>query len=182
MKRAIASGWIWGLSFLLIACGTAPTPSNMAWVAHPAIVVHEAQYFEISVEPKKGEAPYFAYFLLRIKNKSQSTLSIDWNKSRYLYNGKKQGLFVFAGIDPETVRTKSIPEEAIYPNTVYSREIMPHRLISWSPIKEKTAGKNRILPGMIPEGENGVGLVILEPGGKEMGIPLLVQIKKLPVR
>ena len=79
MKHVITIGWLCGLLFFLMGCGSAPSPSKVIWAAHPAIAEQETPSFVITIEPKKGETPYFTYFLLKITNKSDSDLFIDWN-------------------------------------------------------------------------------------------------------
>jgi hypothetical protein len=102
---------------------------------------------------------------------------IDWNASQYLFNGKPQGLLVFEGIDPEAVKNAMVPPDTVAPGASFSLEIMPMRLIAWSPIKEKTAAGRSISPGMLPIGENGI-LLALRHGNGHITIPLSVRISK----
>lgn len=159
----------------LMGCSGVQTPSNVVWTAQPAFIEDGNPLFLAKIEPQKGEYPYYASFLLTITNKSDVDLIVDWNASRYLYNGRPQGVFVFEGIDPAMLKTATIPSETMAPGAVFSREIMPMRLIAWSPIKEKTATGRSITPGMMPAGENGIRLTVRHDSG-QMTIPLSVRI------
>jgi hypothetical protein len=177
MKRRKTIGWMLGILFFIVGCKSGPAPSQTNWVAQPTKAEKETPFFKIAIEPQKGNNPYFSSFLLTVENKTDADLSIDWNRCRYLFNGKPKGLFVFEGIDPASIQTATVPSEVIPPDVVYTKEIMPHRLIAWSPIKEKTQEDRSILPGMFPEGENGAQLVI-QNGEKLVAGALSVRIMK----
>jgi hypothetical protein len=100
---------------------------------------------------------------------------VDWNASRYLFNGSPEGVLVFEGIDPERVKTATVPMETIAPGALFSRVIMPLRLIAWSPLKESTASSRSITPGMLPAGENGIRLAVQHDTGP-IAIPLSIRI------
>lgn len=168
-------GFLFLICFALWGCSGVQSPSRMVWTATPEIRTVDNQLFRASVEPRKGESPYYAFFLLTVKNRSDRDLVIDWNASRYLFNGKPQGLMVFQGIDPAAVKTETVPPETIAPGEVFSREIMPMRLIAWSPIKEKTSSDRSITPGMLPVGENGIRLAVQHKDG-ELAVPLSIRI------
>lgn len=161
--------------FVLMGCSGIQTPSNVVWSAQPEFLEIDTPFFLARLEPKKGAYSYYAFFLLTITNKSDADLVVDWNTSRYLFNGRPQGGFVFEGIDPATVKTATIPSETVAPGVVFSREIMPMRLIAWSPVKEKTTTNRSITPGMVPAGENGIRLAVRHETG-QMAIPLSVRI------
>ncbi len=165
------------LSLVLTGCSSSPPPSKVTWMAQPEFAEANNRSFRIKIEPQKGEYPYYAHFSLTIKNTGDSALSIDWNQSRYLFNGKPQGMFVFEGINPEAVKSATIPLETISSGSAYSRQIMPLRLVAWRPIKEKTMENRSILPGMFPEGENGIRLV-MRYGEKQVDIHLSVRVFK----
>ena len=162
---------------ILWGCSSIESPSNRDWISTPIFHEVENQLLNVKFEPQKGEFPYYAFFRLTIANKSASDLIIDWNATRYLFNASDQGVFVFSGIDPEAVRTGSVPTETVPPRSVYTRDIMPMQLIAWSPIKEKTANDRRISPGILPAGENGIHLTV-HHGEGVMAIPMSVQLSQ----
>ena len=161
----------------LMSCSTVDAPSKGIWTAQPEIRTAENRLFGARIQPRKIDGPFYVGFLLTIENKSDEALVLDWNESHYLFNGKPQGVMVFRGVDPETVRDGTIPPEAIAPGERFSREIMPLRLIAWNPIAEKTASQPGITPGMLPAGENGVRLT-LRQGRRPVTLSLSVRISR----
>ncbi len=170
-----------GLMFLmgivLWGCSGIQSSSKVVWTAQPEFCEMNHQLFTARIEPKKGETPYYAFFLLTIANKSDADLIVDWNASRYLINGRPQGMFVFEGIDPAMVKTATVPPETIPPGEVSTHEIVPLRLIAWNPIKKETAGIHGITPGILPAGENGIRLAVRHDGDR-VTIPLSIRISK----
>jgi hypothetical protein len=177
MKYASTIGFIIPIWLALIGCSGVQTLSNVVWTAQPESREVDNPLFLAEFEPQKREYPYYASFLLTLTNKSDADLIVDWNASRYLIDGRSQGVFVFEGVDPTMVKNATIPAEAVAPGAVFSREIMPLRLIAWSPIKEKTTTHRSISPGILPVGENGIRLAIRH-NGEQMTIPLSIRIVK----
>jgi hypothetical protein len=70
-----------------------------------------------------------------------------------------------------------VPLETVAPGAIFSRKIMPMRLIAWNPIKEGTASGRSINPGMFPPGKNGVRLAVRHKNEK-ITIPLSIHISK----
>ena len=161
----------------LWSCGTATAPQSGVWVADPESVAVDHRLCHLRIEPRRADAPFFTSFLLTLVNKSGSDLEIDWNESRYLFNGGDQGLLVFEGIDPAAVKAAAIPPETIAPGARFSRDLMPLRLIAWTPLAEKTARHHGISPGMLPAGENGIRLTLRHESGR-VSIPLSVRIRQ----
>jgi len=174
-RQTIAVMVLMGL--LLWGCSSVGHPSKVVWTAQPESRVVDNRRLTARIEPQKGASPFYSFFLLTITNKSDTDLVIDWNASRYLFNGRPQGMLVFEGIDPEKVKTATVPSEAIAPGGGFSRSIMPLRLIAWSPVKDNTADRRGITPGMLPGGENGIRLMLQHDDG-QMTIPLSVRITR----
>ena len=160
---------------MLWSCGGIHSATNVDWRAQPEFIEADNALFRARIEPQKGATPFYTFFLLTLTNKSDTDLIIDWNASQYLFNGKPNGVLVFEGIDPASIKTATVPLETIRPGAVFSREIMPMRLIAWNPVTESTASRRSINPGMIPAGENGVRLAVRHANG-QMTIPLSVRI------
>jgi hypothetical protein len=135
------------------------------------------QLFTATMTPKKGTYPYFAYFHVTLSNKSDQDLVIDWNATQYLLNGAPRGVLVFEGIDPESIKAGTIPPETVASGATFARDLMPLRLIAWSPIREKSPGSQAITPGMFPDGRNGIRLAVRHANG-QMTIPLSVEITR----
>jgi hypothetical protein len=168
-------GFVLFLGVVLLGCSGAQSPSSAIWIAQPEFVDVDHHLLSASIAPQKGEHPYYTHFLLTLTNKSQTDLIVDWNASRYLFNGRPQGVLVFEDIDPAAVKNAMVPPETVASGAVFTRVVMPMRLIAWSPIKEKTTGGRSISPGMLPVGENGIRLAVLHENG-HITLPLSVRI------
>ena len=177
MNRCRTVGYLFLIGLTLWGCSGIQTPSNSVWIAQPDFFEVDNHLLNVRIEPKKGEYPYYVFFLLTLANKSNDDLIVDWNASEYLFNGKPQGVLVFEGIDPASVKNAMVPPQTVAPGAVLSLEIMPMRLIAWSPIKEKTAGGRSISPGMFPVGENGIRMAVRHENGL-ITIPLSVRISR----
>ena len=169
---------IWSVLFLFIlltAC--APTKKIKNWVSSPSVQEGGNKFFEASFEPIKGDKKFFVSFRLSVKNKTDKSLKIDWNKTRYIYKGQPYGGFVFYGIDPATIK-ESIPPDFVEPGRLFSKDIFPASLVAFTPIREVVLDKKRkgIYPGPIPVGQNGISLVILQ-GEQEIVEKILLNIR-----
>jgi hypothetical protein len=160
---------------LLAGCSSTPSPFKGAWTANPDFAEVDHALCTARITPLKGDNTYYAFFLLSLVNKTEGELLVDWNASRYLAGGKPQGMLVFQGIDPEAVKNGTLPLEPIAPGGRLERNLMPMRLIAWSPVREKTSATRAITPGMLPAGENGV-LLALRQAGRPITIPLSVRL------
>jgi len=173
MKR----GWWRGLLVLTLMTACAPTKGARDWASIPPVQTEETRSFDVRFEPLKKDKRFFVSFRLDVKNKSDRSLAIDWNKTRYLHNGRPNGVFVFRGIDPGSIK-KVIPPDTIAPKTTFSREVFPAHLVAFTPMREEVLNKKGegLFPGPLPAGENGISLVVGQDG-KEMVQELSVEIR-----
>ena len=151
--------------FILASCSGAPTDFKGTWNATPDYHEVVNSVYKVRLTPQKGSNSYYAFFLLSLVNNSGTALSIDWNASRYVHGGKPEGRLVFEGIDPQAVKTHTVPIESIPPGGQLERKLMPMRLIACG-----------ITPGMLPAGENGVLLSLRQAGGSPQTISLSVSL------
>ena len=169
---------IWGvLFFLILFTACAPTKKIKNWISSPSVQKGGNKYFGARFEPLKGDKKFFVSFRLSVMNKTDKSLEIDWNKTRYIYKGQPYGGFVFYGIDPATIKD-SIPPDLIAPGQLFSKEIFPTNLVAFTPIREEvlnTKGKG-IYPGPIPAGKNGISLVIMN-GEQEIVEKIVLNIR-----
>ena len=149
---------------LLIFSGCA-TPSKN-WTSTPALQTVRNPFFQAEFEPLKKEKPFYILFRLHVTNLTDKNLVIDWNKTRYLLDGKNNGGFVFNGIDPQAMKTATIPPDTIPGGGAFSKEIAPYKMLAMAPFRDQSvaAGKTRISPGLLPAGENAIVLVITQDG------------------
>jgi hypothetical protein len=96
-----------------------------------------------------------------VTNRTDRDMQIDWNRTRYVESGKRHGGFVWEGIDPKQVRDASVPPDTIPPGNTFSRVIFPHKRLAYAPGYQRGW---KLQGGLIPEGENGVDLVVTQNG------------------
>jgi hypothetical protein len=106
-------------------------------------------------------------FTLCIKNKTDKTLKLDWNKTYYLVNDQPYGRFYYKGVFLMG-RKDFRPPSLILPNGNFLKDIYPNDLLkfhgSWW-FEE------------LPEGENGVYLTVMI-GEMEINEKMVVNIKR----
>lgn len=165
---------------LMMGATCAPT---MVSISDPKIQTAANPYYQAQFEPLTRDHNFFAVFHLTVSNKSNKDLQIDWSKTRYLYNGKPYGVFVFKGIEPKDIKNWTIPPDVIRPEATFSKEIAPYKLLARSPIRERKVGTDEpaIHPGPIPAGESGI-LLVVRQAGKEIVEKMTVNIREKEVR
>lgn len=159
--------------FLVSGCVTTGT-----WVTSPASRTVTADYFQATLEPLKKENDFYVSFKLTILNTSSTNIEIDWNKTMYIANGSQKGVFIFKGIEPESIRDNTVPPDTLKSGETLSREISPFRLLAGAPLKSKHKTDSKISPGMLPEGENGIWLSV-KSNNKEIRKRISVSIMYL---
>ncbi len=122
--------------------------------------------FQAEFTPEKNKADYFTWFQLDVKNLSNATIEIDWNQTAYLLGGKNLGRFVWAGIEPSTVKEGTIPNDVIEPGQTFSKEISPLAKVAMAQRSDYGAGKDKpgLYGGILPPGENGILLAVKANG------------------
>ena len=140
--------------------GCAPV---MVSVSDPPLQTATNSYYDVKFEPLKQGLRSFVVFELTVANKTDEELQIDWNQTRYLYNRRPYGLFVFRGIEPEAVKYQTIAPDIISPKDTFTRIIAPHRLLAYAPFREQIKqdpDEPAFSGGPIPAGESGILLVV----------------------
>jgi len=155
----------------LLGCSTVKI-----WSSHPAARTVGNDTWEASFSPllKEGQK-FYDRFRLRLKNKTDRPLVIDWQKSRYLQDGRENGRFVFEGVTPETI--DNLPPDTVAPGTEYTKTIAPLNLIGFERIKSRASkpGESPFSAGAIPAGQHGI-LLVVEQDQKVLSEKLLVKI------
>ncbi len=166
----IAVGFIVSMSI-----GCAPI---MVSVSDPAIQTASNPCYEAQFEPLKQGGRSFVVFRLTVTNRTETELQIDWNTTRYLFDGRPYGAYVFRGIEPETIKNRTIAPDIILPRDTFTRIIAPQALLAYVPFREQhtlSPDESAISGGPIPAGENGV-LLIVRKNGEEIAEKLVVRI------
>jgi len=148
---------------LTIATGCAPT---LVSISTPEIQTIENSHYTAQLEPLAEGKNYFAGFRLKVMNKTGKDLEIDWNKTRYLYNGRDIGVFAFSGIQPGDIKNLTIPPDIIPAGHSFSKEITPLKLLAREPLTGKSNQAGKITSGPIPNGKNGIFLFIRQNGNQ----------------
>ncbi len=162
-----------GLALTIITgCATAKV-----WISNPEIQTSGNSYYEARLEPVTGKYSFFVSFHLTVTNKSDNNLKINWNKTRYIHNGRRAGVFVFKGIKPKDIKNLTIPPDIIPPGGTFSKVISPYKLLARAPIRDSSKNKveSSIMPGIIPNGKNGI-LLFVSQNGKEVVEQMSVSI------
>jgi hypothetical protein len=147
---------------------------KFTWTSDPIRQVRGNEAYDITLEPIKQENEFFVAFRITVKNKTDSELKIDWNKSLYIHNGKSQGGLLFKGIDPEMLKNQNIPAEVVPPRGMLTKEIAPAKKVAWAPMRGSSTSKPGLSLGILPAGENGV-LLSVSRAGQE--IPQQVSVR-----
>ena len=147
---------------IVLTIGPGCVPAKKVWVSNPMVQSTHNPYYNARLEPLTRDHNFFVSFRLTVRNKMDKTIVIDWNKTRYIHNGRKLGGFVFKGIKPEDVKNATIPSDTILAGGFFSREIMPYKLLALATLRDRDKGMDEsgIQPGILPNGENGILLVV----------------------
>jgi hypothetical protein len=166
--------------FLIAGCAVTPK----TWTSTPSHQSVDGQDYAIKFEPIKREGNVFVAFRLTVQNTSKAPLIIDWNKSRYILNGKSAGRFVFKGIDPKQVGEGDIAPDTIAGGDTMVKEIGPFKFIAYAPYRDRNvspSGGPGISFGPLPQGENGI-LLYMRLGGKQIRPKLTLMLQPEPVK
>jgi len=176
MNNAIWKG-IFLITGFALMIGTGGCAVKKVWISNPAIQAAFNPYYEAQLKPLTGDYKYFVSFRLTITSKTDKDLKIDWNKTRYIYNGRLHDGLIFKGIKPEDIKSLTIPEDTIPSGHTFSKVISPFRLLARPRVRERPASGSGIYPGIMPTGENGIMLVV-RLNGKEIVERMSVNIQE----
>ena len=164
-----------GLLIALTGCATVKIYSS-----NPSMQTTSNEYFAAEFEPQEKDGQnYYVKFRTVITNKSAKDFQIDWEKTRYLLNGKSYGRFGFEGMTFEDLdKLKTQPLITVKAGNTKSNLLFPLKLIARENLKTTTMkpGKGPINPGPLPEGKNGIRLVVIQDG-KEIKAEMNITIE-----
>lgn len=171
MKKVFRVHWV-AVLLLLIGCAHS-TP--VVYFSRPEVRKVSSEAFDAQIEALKLDNPFFVAFQLTVTNKSSQDLEIDWNKTRYLLGSNDYGLFIFQGIDPESIKS-GIPKEVVPTGGTLSKQISPLKTLGFKGKDEiHKPGQSNFYPAILPKGINSVALVVVQ-GAREWKEVLSVQI------
>ena len=105
---------------IVLTIGPGCAPAKKVWVSYPMVQSTYKPYYNARLEPLTRNHDFFVSFRLTLSNKTDKNLAIDWNKTRYIHNGRTRGGFVFKGIKPEDVKNSTIPSDTILAGGFFS--------------------------------------------------------------
>ncbi len=140
---------------LIILSGCAPT---RIWTSTPPVTTIENRLFRAELLPLSDDKNFISQFRLLVWNRSDDSLEIDWAATRYVYQGRSQGRFIFEGLDENTVNDP--PADIVPAGDRLMKVIAPVRLLAVKPLKSDVRQTTDFSAGPLPEGESGIALVI----------------------
>jgi phospholipid-binding lipoprotein MlaA len=135
-------------------------PPKEIYSSQPEIQRASNDYFTAELEPqlKEGQG-FFSTFRFVLTNKTNQELSLDWQNSYYLLNGQRNGLFLWQGITWDSLKQiRSQPRVLVAPGSTFTKVIFPAALVGRASAMDK--GGVQYTQGALPEGENGIALVV----------------------
>ncbi|MGA8239633.1 MAG: hypothetical protein WB818_03600 [Desulfobacterales bacterium] len=155
-------------TFFLSGC--APTRT---WIISPEFQSADNATYSARFTPIKGSGRFINEFRLEVKNKTRQPLEIDWNSTRYLYNQGPSGRFAFEGITEKNINNP--PSDVVPPEGTLQKIISPVNLIAWRH-GPGYANLPAFSAGPVPEGQNGI-LLVVRQNGNEIREKMTVTIK-----
>jgi len=158
---------IWGAVFIsLIMVGCA---GEQIYRSNPSMQTVSTQHYEVKLEPLRAEGyNYYNQFRCTFTNKTSGDLIIDWSETYYLQNGKRYGNFGWVGLTFEELRgVKEEPDTTIGPGQTDSAVLFPLKLVGWREegVRMKaTTPEAGFTNGIIPAGENGMSIAVIQDG------------------
>jgi phospholipid-binding lipoprotein MlaA len=153
-----------------------PPPAEV-YSSQPEIQKASNDSFTAEFQPRLKEGQgFFSNFRFVFTNKTDQELSLDWENSYYLLNGRRNGLFLWEGVTWDSLKEiRSQPLVLVAPGSTFTKVIFPAALVGRA--SPTTPGGVQYIQGALPEGENGIELVVREDG-KVISEKMVVTISK----
>ena len=117
-----------------------------------------------------------ATFRLVLTNKTKKELNLDWENTFYLLNGREKGRFLWEGVTWDGLKEmRGQPLLPIAAGDTLTAVIFPKHLLGRA--TGRAPGGVQYTQGALPEGENGIGLVVRQ-NGKVIREKMVVTISK----
>ena len=152
-------------------------PPVEIYSSKPEIQRISNDYFAAELEPQlKKSQGFFSTFHFVLTNNTNQELSLDWENSFYLLNGRRNGLFLWEGVTWDALKEiRSQPLVLVAPGSTFTEVIFPAALVGRA--SAMTKGTVQYTQGALPEGENGIELVVRQDG-KVIREKMVVTISK----
>lgn len=156
------------LALLLIFSGCATVN---VYNANPSFETVDNEYFDLLIEPQPSAGHYyFNAFRFVLTNKTSRPLSIVWEESYYLLNGRKNGQFGWEGMTFEKLKEiRRNPYVAIKAGDTLTGVVFPLKMLARLSLSERARlGESRpedqFAMGPLPQGKNGMLLTVRADG------------------
>lgn len=134
------------------------------YTSKPEVQKVSNDYFTAELEPqlKQGQ-DFFDSFRLVLTNKTNKKMGIDWENTYYLLNGRRNGRLLWEGVTWDGLKeVRSNPLIPVAAGVTITSVIFPKKLVGRASAMSK--GGVQYTRGALPEGENGVLLVVRQSG------------------
>jgi hypothetical protein len=166
--RALFLSWLAAGTLISLAgcAGTLPPPAQ--WKIEPDIVMVENVQFRAHLKPVCDKHGGCEAFVLRIINKTDKNIKVNWNKTLYISGGHTSGGFMFKGV---VYKDRNNPKpDVVLGNATLTKTIWPNNLAHY--VTGREGGWRH---EAMPQGENGA-YVSLSIDDKEVSERLVIRL------
>jgi len=163
------------LGFILAGCAGVQVKG---YSSDPPVERVSSDSYEVELEPQLREGQnFFVKFRFSFTNKTSKELNIDWENSFYILNGRKNGRFGWEGITWDGLKeVQAQPLIPVSAGDTLKTVIFPARLLGRSSAGGGSTGGIRYTRGPLPEGANGI-LLVVRQNGKVLRQEIVVKIE-----
>lgn len=140
-------------ALLVVGCAT----TTGSWKAEPPVMQGGNESFDAKATVACNSHGCNGFELL-VKNKTDRTLEVDWNKTRFIAGGQAAGGFMFAGVVYRD-RNNSKPSDIVFASGTMSKGIWPNNLVEFN-----TFPFIEWVHKPMPQGEVGIYLTVVVDG------------------
>jgi hypothetical protein len=146
------------------------------WVSTPDKQFKDTEWGAVLITPLENPDKRNGYgyegFLLSVNNMTDYDIQIIWSKTLYVYGGETHGLFYDSGEYYDEAYTPK-PPDIVFSHTFNVKKIYPVRLLGHNDKKTKW------WKDIMPAGENGVYLTVVNKIGHETNTKITVDLEKV---
>ncbi len=167
------------LTVLMIASTFACAPTRV-WTSNPAVATVDKGRYAVQFMPLTDDKSFIQQFRLLVTNRSAKELEIDWNATRYLFNDRAHGRFLFEGIDATNINNP--PSDTVAAGQTLMKVIAPVKMLAVQPAARSSQfkGQPAFSSGPVPEGDNGIALVLKQDGEvfrEQLSVTVKIEVK-----
>jgi hypothetical protein len=178
MRNPLGSLFLAVVFCLAIGC----TTTKLTWISQPPVEKVSNEVFDAELKPvgiKSGDEQTYKSFILFLRNKTNKELEIIWDNTFFIYNGQKDGNFMFEGIIHED-RNKPKPTDIVSPRSTFTKKIWPNSLVFFYVPEKRAYYEGAWIHRELNPGENGVYLTV-RSDGREISerITLVISVQEV---